>query len=92
MMVLCEICNISYDGRVHKTGCPKCKDENFKLREEIANKEVEIDQLNKSLLEPKAESQNLVGDYEGGRRDVQGDAGVYAEHAADGKGFNHRAG
>ena len=35
-------------------------DVNFKLREEIANKEVEIEQLNKSLLEPKTESQTLL--------------------------------
>ena len=55
-MVVCEICNISYDGRIKK-GCPKCHDENEELRKELRSKEEAIEVLNKSLLEvPRGEA------------------------------------
>ena len=50
-MVLCEVCNTSYHG--NKKECPVCNDKNAVLQEELNKKEEKIQELSKSLQEPR---------------------------------------
>ena len=87
-MVLCEVCNTSYNG--NRKECPKCADENKDLKAELKSKQVqldnlakdkqaEIDSLNKSMAEEKSSAQAMTDLAKAMQTMMTGMAGVMTQ-------------